>query len=344
MTLAMQRMVKPKNKRTKKILQSKEPKAIENTKEVLFVRGTKCPERLLACMKDLHALKRPFSDFYGKKNDIRPFEDHTQLERFSKKEEKSLFVFGNTNKKRPNNLIFGRMYDYQLLDMIELGVAEFSSLSDFKNEKIPMGTKPCLQFSGQAWERSPEMQRLKSLFLDFFRGPEVSNVRLAGLAHVIQLTAAEEGGKVFFRSYRALLKKSSTPRVPRVELEEIGPSIDFVLRRSHLASDDLYKTACKQVKNVHKEKKVKNVEKDEFGTTLGKIHVPKLDVSKLQTRKMKGLKEDKAEKIAEKKAKAEKARKNMVEEVFNDEDGDNDDDEGEDMDTGDEEDDEDESD
>ena len=56
--------------------------------------------------------------------------------------------------------------------------------------------------------------------------------------------------KVLFRSYRIILKKSGT-RIPRVELEEIGPSIDWVLRRSQLASDDLFKTACKQVCEIY---------------------------------------------------------------------------------------------
>lgn len=37
-------------------------------------------------------------------------------------------------------------------------------------------------------------------------------------------------------------------RTPRIELEEIGPSLDLVLRRTHLASDDLYKLAHKQPK------------------------------------------------------------------------------------------------
>ena len=44
-----------------------------------------------------------------------------------------------------------------------------------------------------------------------------------------------------------VLKKSGT-RIPRVELEEMGPRMDLVLRRSHLASDDLFDSACKQVK------------------------------------------------------------------------------------------------
>ena len=99
-------------------------------------------------------------------------------------------------------------------------------------------------------------------------------------------------------------------------MEEIGPSIDFTLRRSHLASEDLFKTASKQVKNVYKPKKVKNIEQDAFGSTLGRLHVSSQDVSKIQTRKMKGLKEDKKAKMAAKKEKAESARKKAIAEVF----------------------------
>ena len=44
---------------------------------------------------------------------------------------------------------------------------------------------------------------------------------------------------------RIHLKKSGT-RVPRVELEEVGPSADLVLRRTKIASDDLYRRAKKQ--------------------------------------------------------------------------------------------------
>ena len=101
-------------------------------------------------------------------------------------------------------------------------------------------------FAGEQFADTTKMeyQRLKSLLIDFFRGPEVDNVRLAGIEHVLQFTALP--GKVLLRSYRIDLSKSGT-KYPRVELEEIGPSVDLVLRRSQLASDDLFKTACKQV-------------------------------------------------------------------------------------------------
>jgi len=44
-----------------------------------------------------------------------------------------------------------------------------------------------------------------------------------------------------------LLKKSGC-KIPRIELEEMGPSLDLVMRRTHLASDDLYKLSLKEPK------------------------------------------------------------------------------------------------
>ena len=42
--------------------------------------------------------------------------------------------------------------------------------------------------------------------------------------------------------------KKSGSRTPRVELAEMGPSVDLVMRRTRLATQDLYKRACKKPK------------------------------------------------------------------------------------------------
>ena len=81
----------------------------------------------------------------------------------------------------------GRMFDSHILDMVELGVNHFKGLHDFANEKIAAGTKPSLLFSGPIFEHDSDMKRVKSLLIDFFRGPVVTHIRLAGLEHVIQV-------------------------------------------------------------------------------------------------------------------------------------------------------------
>ncbi len=72
----------------------------------------------------------------------------------------------------------------------------------------------------------------------------------------------------------------------------MGPSLDFVLRRTRFASDDLAKTALKQPKEL-KPKKVKNIEHTPLGDAMGRVHMEKQDISKIQIRKIKGLKKRK---------------------------------------------------
>jgi len=71
--------------------------------------------------------------------------------------------------------------------MAELWIQKFQGLNEFDNEKVPVGSKPSLLFSGPIFESDSEMKRLKSLLIDFFRGPVITHVRLEGLEQVIQV-------------------------------------------------------------------------------------------------------------------------------------------------------------
>ncbi|XP_068697971.1 ribosome production factor 2 homolog [Montipora foliosa] len=301
---AVSDVVRPKTQRGKRAVEHREPKNVENAKTALFLRGGKTSEVVTNALKDLCLLKKPNAVMFQRKNVLRPFEDQTSLEFFSVKNDASLFHFGSHSKKRPHNLVIGRFYDGHVLDMIELGVEKFRPMKDIKTTKCAMGTKPCLLFSGQEFENDLAHKRLKNILIDIYRGPVIQKVRLQGLEHVLQFTSVD--GKIFLRSYRVSLKKSGS-RTPRVEVEEMGPMLDLVMRRTHLASDDLMKAATKTPKAL-KPKTVKNVSRDAFGTKQGRVHMKRQDYSQLQTRKMKGLKRklntkesQKAKKIKKKK-------------------------------------------
>lgn len=296
-------VVKPKTQRGKRFLENRGSKLVENTKTAIFIRGTNANNTVLKAMKNMCSLKRPHAVFFNKKNDMKPFEDLTTLESMTQKNDTSHFVLGTHSKKRPNNLVVGRTYNGHLLDMFELGMEDFKALEDFKGPKIPVGTKPMLIFAGE-FEQSKELERLKNFFIDFFRGGTAEAVSLQGLEHVIMFTAAED--KITLRSYKVLMKKSGT-KTPRVELEEIGPHADLTLRRTKIASDDLFKTARRQPKE-NKVRKKKNIEKTALGATMGRVHMEKQDFGKLQTRKLKGLKKTPEEKKAARVAKKAAAR------------------------------------
>ncbi|XP_011703438.1 PREDICTED: ribosome production factor 2 homolog [Wasmannia auropunctata] len=296
---AVDRIKKPTTHRGKKAILKKEPKLIENAKEALCLKGNRTSQIVVDIMKDLYDLKKPNAQMMKQKNNILPFEDVTPIEKFASKYDASLFMMALHNKKRPHNLVMGRMYEHMLLDMIEFGVENYKGLKDFKGEKITSGIKPLLIFNGELFESNYEYGRIKNLLVDMFLREEVQKIRLQGLEHVLSFTAVEN--KILLRSYRILLKKSNM-RTPRIELEEIGPRADLVCRRNKFASEDLFKRACKKPKAL-KAKTKKNISTDTFGTTYGRIHVGAQNIDSIQTRKMKGLKKTISEKKSAQKRK-----------------------------------------
>lgn len=282
----MQRVVKPKTQRGKRALEKKEPKIYENTKSTLFFKGGNTSQTVTQVLKELHTLKKPNATIYSKKNATRPFEDQSTVEFFTDKADCSLFMYGCHSKKRPNNIVIGRLFDGQVLDMVEFGINKFKSIKEFEGQKAAMGIKPSLVFSGEMFDENDDNGRTKNLLIDFFRGPSVNNIALSGLEHVISVHG--QNGKILIRNFRVQMKKSGS-KTPRVELHPMGPSLDLVMRRTRLASDDLFKRALKKPATA-KPKKRKNVSHDDLGNKLGRIHMKTQDFTQLQIRKVKGLK------------------------------------------------------
>jgi hypothetical protein len=141
---------KPKNARSKRALEAREPKEVEDARTCLFIKGTKTGEVLNGVLKDLAspvlscrtyglltgylqtALKRPYAISFNKKNELRPFEESDNLAFLSQKNDASSLLFAQTTKKRPNSLTLARTFDGRVLDLLELGVENFVPMSEFK--------------------------------------------------------------------------------------------------------------------------------------------------------------------------------------------------------------------
>ena len=116
---------KPKNARAKRAVDKRLPRTVETLKKVLLLHGGKTSGVVKAALTDLGSLKKGESLKLSRSNDqVRPFETggEASLEFLARKADCSLFVLGSHSKKRPHNLVLGRMFDFRLLDMLELGV------------------------------------------------------------------------------------------------------------------------------------------------------------------------------------------------------------------------------
>jgi ribosome production factor 2 len=229
-------------------------------------------------------LKRPNAISFSKKNVLRPFEDASSLEFWSNKNDASLFVVGLSTKKRPNGLVFVRMFDGKVLDMCEVGVDSFAGIHTFnvrsflssalgrslryniQTPKSTPGHKPLLHFASPLFNTHPRFIHLKTLLMAFFNGEVVDSICLPGLDHVISIslgptpeglnTTGEEVGadtdsknlpKVHIRAYTVKFLASST-RIPQVALDPMGPFLDLSMRRQTLPDPEMLKQALRQPK------------------------------------------------------------------------------------------------
>lgn len=237
-------------------------------------------------MRDIAKLRRSNTVFFSKKNDIHPLDDGPKVEFLCKTNDTPLFMCASHSKKRPNNLYIGRTYDDQLLDLFEFEVKNLTKMETFKVPKITLGGRGIVSFVGDAFDTQHEYIRMKNLFVDLFASREQEGVRLAGLEYIVSIAVIE--GKIHFRFYKISLMKSGT-RVPYVQLDEMGPRFDLVLRRNQLANEDLFKKALKQPYQL-KPRTTKNKSISTLGVHYGRIHIGRQNYSRINTKAAKLLK------------------------------------------------------
>ncbi|XP_016184774.1 ribosome production factor 2 homolog [Arachis ipaensis] len=295
----MLRIKTAKTRRGKRELEKRAPQLVESGKKTLLLHGTKTSSVLNSVLTQIYHLKKESAVKYSRKNDnINPFESggEVPLEFFSRKTDCSIFVYGSHSKKRPNNLVIGRMYDHHIYDLVEVGVENFKPLDSFTYDKklAPKeGSKPFICFIGEGFEAVDELKHLKEVLLDLLRGEVVENINLAGVDRAYVVSAVSPN-RVFFTHCALRLKKSGTV-VPRMELVEVGPSMDMVIRRHRPPNESLRKVAFKTSLQKPK-KKEKNVKGDPLQGKIGSIYIPDQKIGEMSLpNKSKGVKRERRE-------------------------------------------------
>ena len=117
---------KPKSKKAKKIIERKEYIMQNDPKHSLFIRGNNLSLKTKLAMLELHKMRDHHLSkcLLQKKNNIQPFEDASYIESAADRHDSAFVLFGSHNKKRPNNMAICRMYNHQLLDIIEVSIDE----------------------------------------------------------------------------------------------------------------------------------------------------------------------------------------------------------------------------
>lgn len=267
----------------------RESRAVEAAKSALLLAGNRCSHEAQNLLKDLHRVRSPLSTLFIRRHEMHPFEETERLEKLCVKYDHGLFAFGSSSKKRPFRLILGRLFDNALLDMQEFAIKDYRPIQNFHTSECVLGSKPMVLFQGSSFESDERMKRSRSLLLDFFSGPRPLRVMLSGIEQVVVCSALEGATKgaasstpaISVKRFRMKMVKSAS-RLPRVELEEIGPSFKMELDRTKDPDRERWKQAIKVPKEV-KVKKVKNMSKDYMGKRRARIHVGKQDFDQIHT-------------------------------------------------------------
>lgn len=308
---------KPAKAKTQRYLKSIEPQLKEGAKSTLLLKGIKCSQAMGNLLKEMRAMQAPNAKLLSKKNQIVAFDDmegQQSLEFLTTKNDCALFALASTNKKRPNNLVMGRTFDRQILDMVELGVLRYKSIQDYGGSvpKKRIGSKPLMLFLGDLWQQDSNCKKMQNLLIDFYRGDVVNKLVVSGIDHLMVFVASQPQDTdnanpninndpkliIHQHTYFCKLKKNPndpTSKVPIPYLLPCGPDMTLQVRRTQFAQPDLWKLSLKQPQGLKKKKK-KNQTTNLFGEVIGRLHIERQDVDKMGGRKSKALR--RAEKTA----------------------------------------------
>ena len=190
-----------------------------------------------------------------------------------------------------------------MVELLMVGQASAEGKDTGKQMQIGVEMKPMVLFAGNVWddgaatEQAAKFRTVKSLLLDVFQGEEIPSIDVEGLQYLMMVAASEPESDdkepvICVRWYKLRTRKSGHAKLPRVEVDPVGPSVfDFKIGRIKEADPAVWKEAMKKASRPNENpKKWKNIDIDIMCDKVVRGHLGRQDLKTLQTWKMKGLK------------------------------------------------------
>lgn len=167
--------------------------------------------------------------------------------------------------------------------MVEFGVEDYKEMQKSSTKQNMVGSKPLLLFNGDLFNNDDTLKEVQNVLIDFFNGEKASKVNLKGLDHVLVFTSLSEN-LISFGHY--FVEQIPSTKAPKINLTEIGPSMNLKVKRTKFASQDLRKEAYFIPQELRKSKtRNKNISFDELGSKEGRIHVRQENLSGMAIRR-----------------------------------------------------------
>ncbi|KAF0988087.1 hypothetical protein HZS_1352 [Henneguya salminicola] len=209
------------------------------------------------------------------------------------------FIIGSHSKKRPNNIVIGRIYNGEILDMYEFGLKNYIPIHNNNRNLCEIGQKSCHFFAGHEFQYDPNYIAIKNIFvgneylnltLDLWAPVSCKNIILSNLKHSSLYSVDSINNLINMRGYKIISDEAMNNHESNTSFECIGPCVDFELRRLCLPNQKIFRSACKTISKIDQKKRVKNIGYDDTGAKLASVHVGKQNLKKLKISRPKALK------------------------------------------------------
>eukprot|EP00817_Percolomonadidae_sp_ATCC50343_P004194 CAMPEP_0117426116 /NCGR_PEP_ID=MMETSP0758-20121206/6283_1 /TAXON_ID=63605 /ORGANISM="Percolomonas cosmopolitus, Strain AE-1 (ATCC 50343)" /LENGTH=209 /DNA_ID=CAMNT_0005211069 /DNA_START=310 /DNA_END=935 /DNA_ORIENTATION=+ len=180
--------------------------------------------------------------------------------------------------------------------MMQFSVTNYSGIELNATAVQREGAKPCIIFQGDLWENDEVFSMAANLLTDFFGGERHSKISITGIDHALIFTSINETtihmghyGIKYSRSKDA--QQGKVVQYPRIDLVDIGPSMNLEISNHKFASDDLRNEALLIPYQLrHAKGYNKNISQDELGEVYGRVHLKQQDIRDMAPRKFKSMK------------------------------------------------------